>query len=113
MERRAILRYQLKIRSTIGRSRRNRIRIDASFNRVSGEHLRVDTDTETVRITDLKSTNGTFVGKHQLSQRDGSKVIRPGEQVTLGGNRRGGCLITLHAIDGGWSETDSTARSGL
>lgn len=56
---------------TIGRNDSNDIVID---NRaVSGKHARIDSASSTFILTDLESTNGTFVNDERLTSRRGLK----------------------------------------
>lgn len=48
---------------------------------VSGRHCRLTADGSQLTLTDLESTNGTFVNGNQLS---GSTVVSPADRVTLG-----------------------------
>jgi hypothetical protein len=63
----------------VGRSSANDITItDPS---VSGSHCRLDVSGESVHLTDLGSTNGTFVDERQVTE----SVLRPGQLIRLGG----------------------------
>ncbi len=63
----------------VGRNSANDITIaDPS---VSGSHCRLDVSGESVRITDLGSTNGTFVDERPVSE----SVLQPGQVLRLGG----------------------------
>lgn len=62
----------------VGRNTGNDITIpDPS---VSGAHCQLDVSAESVHLTDLGSTNGTFVDERQVTE----SVLRPGQLIRLG-----------------------------
>lgn len=66
-------------RTTIGRDRRVDIKIDDP--KISRQHLLIELVGDTHRVTDLKSTNGTFVDERYLTE---PVLLRPGEIIRLG-----------------------------
>ena len=72
----------LKTEFTIGRSDENDIPLDDSL--VSSQHVRVAFDETDYRITDLNSTNGTYLGDTRLLP--GIPEIWPGEKPLRIGN---------------------------
>ena len=71
---------------TIGRSAENDIVIDHMG--VSGKHARVDLEGQTVVLTDLKSTNGTFVNGKRVERAE----LRPNDWINIGKH-----ILTLKA----------------
>lgn len=71
---------------TIGRHGENDIVIDHMG--VSGKHARVAVDGQSVILTDLKSTNGTFVNGRRVEQVE----LRPNDWITIGRH-----ILTLKA----------------
>ncbi len=66
---------------TLGRGEENQIVIhDPS---ISGEHARLEARAESLSITDLGSTNGTFVNRRQLSENETAQLTE-GMSLTLG-----------------------------
>ena len=63
---------------TIGRRADNDIVIDHMG--VSGTHAQVSLDGPSVVLTDLKSTNGTFVNGSRVEQAE----LRPNDWITIG-----------------------------
>jgi pSer/pThr/pTyr-binding forkhead associated (FHA) protein len=63
---------------TVGRHPENDIVIDHMG--VSGKHAEVSVDGQSVVITDLKSTNGTFVNGHRIER----AVLRPNDWISIG-----------------------------
>ena len=63
---------------TIGRQDSNDIAIDNIA--VSGNHARIDSVATTFILTDLQSTNGTFVNDHLIS----SHTLRHNDKITIG-----------------------------
>jgi len=63
---------------TIGRHEDNDIVIDHMG--VSGRHTRVAVDGQSVILTDLQSTNGTFVNGRRVEQVE----LRPNDWITIG-----------------------------
>ena len=55
---------------------------------VSGKHARVGVDGQSVVLTDLKGTNGTFVNGRRVEQTD----LRPNDWITIGKH-----ILTLKA----------------
>ncbi|QEG38105.1 FHA domain-containing protein [Roseimaritima ulvae] len=54
-------------------------------NTVSGQHCRLTSNAEGLTLTDLGSTNGTFVNGQRLH---GSQTIQPTDRITLGQTQR-------------------------
>ncbi len=52
--------------------------------KVSRNHARIETDGSIFRITDLGSTNGTFIGNHRLMANI-PQVWQPGQSLRIGG----------------------------
>ncbi len=71
---------------TIGRSAENDIVIDHMG--VSGKHARVDLEGQAVVLTDLKSTNGTFVNGKRIERAE----LRPNDWINIGKH-----ILTLKA----------------
>jgi pSer/pThr/pTyr-binding forkhead associated (FHA) protein len=63
---------------TIGRHAENDIVIDHMG--VSGKHAEVTLDGQSVIITDLKSTNGSFVNGRRIER----AVLRPNDWISIG-----------------------------
>src|SRR5579871_4869394 len=66
---------------TIGRARECHLVIDHS--QVSRLHARLELDHEQIAITDLNSTNGTFVNGERLPSGQ-SRKLRAGDKINLG-----------------------------
>lgn len=71
---------------TIGRRAENDIVIDHMG--VSGQHARLDLEGETLVLTDLQSTNGTFVNGKRVERAE----LRPNDWITIGKH-----ILTLKA----------------
>ncbi len=67
---------------TIGRDPSNDIVIDAP--QVSRFHAQIERIGQRCRITDLRSTNGTFVNHQRI---EGSRWLQPNEAIRIAGNR--------------------------
>lgn len=65
-------------RSILGRSHDADIRIDSP--EVSRRHLQIDRDAQTIRITDLGSTNGTRVNGEPVR----AAIVRNGDEILAG-----------------------------
>lgn len=63
---------------TIGRKEGNDIIIDHMS--VSGHHAKIDKDEDTFKVTDLESTNGTYVNGKRITE----AVLRPNDWITIG-----------------------------
>jgi len=74
--------YELDPVTVIGRHPRATIVIESTF--ISSEHAQVSWEQGRWWVTDLRSTNGTFVNGSQIRAATG---IRPGDSVELGGIR--------------------------
>ncbi|HUG14016.1 MAG TPA: FHA domain-containing protein [Thermomicrobiales bacterium] len=74
--------YELDPVTVIGRHPRATIVIDSTF--ISSEHAQITWEQGRWWVTDLRSTNGTFVNGSQIRAATG---IRPGDSVELGGIR--------------------------
>jgi hypothetical protein len=74
--------YDLEPVTVIGRHPRATILVDSTF--ISSEHAQLTWDQDRWWVTDLRSTNGTFVNGQQIRVATG---IRPGDTVELGGVR--------------------------
>ncbi len=66
---------------TVGRATDNDVVLN--FSTVSGHHLRLDVTATEVRVTDLRSTNGTMLKGHKIAP-DTPQVWQPGEVVRVG-----------------------------
>ncbi len=64
---------------TIGRSTKNALRINEGT--VSDRHASIKWDKSSFRITDHRSTNGTFVNGRRIT---GTAVLKPGDKIKLG-----------------------------
>lgn len=71
---------------SIGRHAENDIVIDHMG--VSGRHARVEVEGETVVLTDLQSTNGTFVNGKRVER----AALRPNDWISVGKH-----ILTLKA----------------
>ena len=71
---------------TIGRNAENDIVIDHMG--VSGKHARVDLEGQAAVLTDLKSTNGTFVNGKRVERAE----LRPNDWINIGKH-----ILTLKA----------------
>ena len=67
---------------TLGRSEGCSIKLDDSF--VSGIHARVFMEGSELMITDLSSTNGTFVNSQRITK---SRMLKVGDTIMVGQNR--------------------------
>lgn len=56
---------------SIGRSSSQQVRIHSQFRRISKAHARIEVQNGQVRLFDVGSTNGTFVGSKRLADEDG------------------------------------------
>jgi hypothetical protein len=74
--------YDLEPVTVIGRHPRATIVIDSTF--VSSEHLQLNWEQDRWWVTDLRSTNGTFVNDSQIRVPTG---LRPGDVIELGAIR--------------------------
>jgi pSer/pThr/pTyr-binding forkhead associated (FHA) protein len=74
--------YELEPVTVIGRHPRATIVIDSTF--VSSEHLQLNWEQDRWWVTDLRSTNGTFVNGSQIRVPTG---LRPGDVIELGAIR--------------------------
>lgn len=74
--------YDLEPVTVIGRHPRATIRVESSF--ISSEHAQLSWNQDRWWVSDLRSTNGTFVNGQQIRVATG---IRPGDTVELGGVR--------------------------
>ena len=73
-------RFVLETTITIGRHEANAISLpDDTY--ISGTHARIDTRNGDVVISDLNSTNGTFVNGTRVS---GDRVLRKGDRIQTG-----------------------------
>ncbi|MCO5178003.1 MAG: FHA domain-containing protein [Thermomicrobiales bacterium] len=72
--------FDLEPVTVIGRHPRATIRVDSSF--ISSEHAQMSWEQDRWWVTDLRSTNGTYVNGTQIRVPTG---IRPGDFVELGG----------------------------
>lgn len=66
--------------TVIGRNRRATVYVDSSF--VSAEHTQVSWDQGYWWVTDLQSTNGTYVNSYKI---DGPTALSPGDHLEIGG----------------------------
>ena len=69
---------------------------------VSTRHARFDYDGTTVTLSDLGSTNGTFVNETPLG---GSIAIEPGDQI-----RCGNAVVVLMLLSGGSTPVESQPK---
>jgi type VI secretion system FHA domain protein len=67
----------------IGRSGENDIALPDNEKRVSSKHARLDRTGATLQITDLGSTNGTFVGGRKI-EANSAVELKDGEKVSIG-----------------------------
>lgn len=74
--------YDLEPVTVIGRHPRATIVIDSTY--VSSEHLQLNWENDRWWVTDLRSTNGTFVNGSQIRVPTG---LRPGDVIELGAIR--------------------------
>jgi pSer/pThr/pTyr-binding forkhead associated (FHA) protein len=74
--------YDLEPVTVIGRHPRATIVVDSTF--VSSEHLQLNWENDRWWVTDLRSTNGTFVNGSQIRVPTG---LRPGDVIELGAIR--------------------------
>jgi pSer/pThr/pTyr-binding forkhead associated (FHA) protein len=74
--------YDLEPVTVIGRHPRATIVIDSTY--VSSEHLQINWENDRWWVTDLRSTNGTFVNGSQIRVPTG---LRPGDVIELGAIR--------------------------
>lgn len=75
-------RFLLDPVTVIGRNRRANIYVDSAF--VSGEHTQVSWEQGAWWVTDLHSTNGTFVNSRQVSV---PTRLKTGDRIDIGGVR--------------------------
>ncbi len=64
---------------TIGRSSKNSLRVNEGT--VSDRHASIKWDKSSFKITDNRSTNGTFVNSRRIT---GVAVLKPGDKIRLG-----------------------------
>ncbi|MBN2353920.1 MAG: FHA domain-containing protein [Spirochaetales bacterium] len=64
---------------TIGRSSKNSLRVNEGT--VSDRHASIKWEKSSFKITDNRSTNGTFVNGRRIS---GVAVLKPGDKIRLG-----------------------------
>jgi pilus assembly protein CpaF len=64
---------------TIGRSSKNSLRVNEGT--VSDRHASIKWDKSSFKITDNRSTNGTFVNGRRIT---GVAVLKPGDKIRLG-----------------------------
>lgn len=74
--------FDLEPVTVIGRHPRATIRVDSTF--ISSEHAQLSWEQDRWWVTDLRSTNGTYVNGSQIRVPTG---IRAGDSVELGGVR--------------------------
>lgn len=96
-----ILRYPVSRFDTvsIGRSGNCDIHIPRRYSNVSGNHARLITGLESVRIVDDDSTNGTFIDGMPVNRSSTGTLLAPNATVSLGNpsqNRH--CDIQFQAI---------------
>jgi type VI secretion system FHA domain protein len=72
-----------KDRAFIGRATENDIALPDSEKRVSSKHARLDRQGTTLQITDLGSTNGTFVNGRKLEPNSGVD-LKDGDRISIG-----------------------------
>ncbi len=72
-----------KDRALIGRSTDNDIALPDNEKRVSSKHARLDRQGGGVQITDLGSTNGTFVNGRRLEPNSGAE-LKDGDKISIG-----------------------------
>jgi type VI secretion system FHA domain protein len=72
-----------KDRVFIGRSTENDIALPDNEKRVSSKHARVDRQGASLQITDLGSTNGTFVNGRKIDPNSGVE-IKDGDKISIG-----------------------------
>lgn len=72
-----------KDRFFIGRSADNDIPLPDNEKRVSSKHARLDRQGTSIQITDLGSTNGTFVNGRKLEPNSGVD-LKDGDKITIG-----------------------------
>lgn len=70
--------------NTVGRANGNKVQIVSE--KISRFHARVDVDGDAITVTDLGSTNGTFVNSVQLKLEE-EQSLRSGDQIRFG-NRK-------------------------
>ena len=63
---------------------------------VSRSHCEISATEAGLRVRDLGSLNGTFVGRERVTESD----LRPGELLTIG-------TVTFRAVYANWTEDDS------
>ncbi|RAL20159.1 hypothetical protein DL240_18245 [Lujinxingia litoralis] len=74
------------------------------FTSISGRHLSIDLQGEQILVTDLGSTNGTFIGTHRLSSHHPTAVA---QHHPL---RIGDLTLNMHLVDAS-NEPYTTAQS--
>src|SRR3982751_4165787 len=67
----------------IGRSNDNDIALPDNEKRVSSKHARLDRTGTTLQISDLGSTNGTFVGGRRIDA-NSPVDLKDGEKISIG-----------------------------
>jgi len=63
---------------------------------VSRRHCEILSSDTSLKVRDLGSLNGTFVGRERITERE----LRPGELLTIG-------TVTFRVIYGSWTEDES------
>jgi type VI secretion system FHA domain protein len=72
-----------KDRAFVGRSTENDIPLPDNEKRVSSKHARLDRQGGSLQITDLGSTNGTFVNGRKIDPNSGVEV-KDGDKISIG-----------------------------
>ncbi|MCA9920276.1 MAG: FHA domain-containing protein [Anaerolineales bacterium] len=92
---------------SIGRSSSQQVRIHSQFRRISKAHARIEVQNGQVRLFDVGSTNGTFVGSKRLADEDGY-LLGVSEKALLGTKTSQKAVqiwYTLHTIEGAEEKT--------
>jgi pSer/pThr/pTyr-binding forkhead associated (FHA) protein len=92
---------------TIGRSPSNGVVVDSQL--ISKTHARLERTPIQIVLTDLHSSNGTFMGAGRID----SKILKNGDEFSLGGSR----AFRVHIEEGSVETTgvtpSATVRSGV
>ena len=84
---------ELRFPSVVGRNKECDIVLRHAL--VSRRHCEISATDNVLKVRDLGSLNGTFVGRERITERE----VQPGELLTIG-------TVTFRAIYGDWSEDD-------
>ena len=92
--------FELRLPAVLGRGREASVNL--SHPLVSRRHCELVESDGYVRVRDLGSLNGTFVGSHQIRE----ATLKPGDLLTVG-------TVTFRALYDALADQESSAPIGL